>query len=143
MKKSYRRGINLTQKQAEMLDQFAEYSDNSLNETVRQFIDVAANRFVREILIWTKKDSLYPAMRIVLKDANVLYFKRFKGTGEIGDWISTFAIGMTVDEAVNWLTETKNCGYKEYVVKSEDTEIIIDDIKEICIETMDGDKKWY
>lgn len=143
MKKSYRRGVNLTQKQTEMLDQFAEYCNISLNETVRQFIDIAANRFVREILVWTKNDNLYPNLRIVLKDANITYFKRFKNTGEVGDWVSTFAIGMTVDEAVNWLIENKNGGYKEYMVKFEDTEISVDDITDICIETMDGDKKWY
>lgn len=141
MKKSYRRGINLTQKQAEMLDQFSTYSDISLNETVRQFIDIAANRFVREILIFTKSDM---TKRIILKNANVIYFKRFKDTDEPGDWVNVFAIGMTVDEAVNWLTETKNCGYKYYVVKFEDgTEIPVDDIVNIYIETMDGDKKWY
>lgn len=136
MKKSYRRGVNLTQKQAEMLDQFSIYSDISLNETVRQFIDVAANRFVREILIFTKSDM---TKRIILKDANVSYFKRFKDTDELGDWVDVFAIGMTVDEAVNWLIETKN-----YVVKFEDgTEISVDDIVHVYIETMDGDKKWY
>lgn len=136
MKKSYRRGINLTQKQAEMLDQFSTYSDISLNETVRQFIDIAANRFVREILIFTTSDM---TKRIILKNANVRYFKRFKDTDEPGDWVDVFAIGMTVDEAANWLNETKN-----YVVKFEDgIEISVDDIVFICIETMDGDKKWY
>lgn len=134
MKKSYRRGVNLTQKQAEMLDQFAKYSDISLNETVRQFINVAANRLVREILIWVK-DNKCPK-RIILKDAN----KRFKDTNEIGDWVSTFATGMTVDEVVNWLTEVKNCGYVEF---EDGTEISVDNITELCIETVDGDKKWY
>lgn len=142
MKKNYRRGVNLTSKQAEILDQFVAGSDINFNEAIRQFIDIAANRFVREILIWTKSDTLKPR-RIVLKDNNVRYFKRFKDTGEVGDWISTFAIGLTVDEVINWLTERQNCVYKEYVVEFEDTEILVDDITEICIETMDGDKKWY
>ena len=142
MKKNYRRGVNLTSKQAEILDQFVVGSDISFNEAIRQFIDIAANRLVREILIWTKSDIIKPR-RIVLKDNNVRYFKRFKDTGEASDWASTFAIGLTVDEVINWLVECKSWVYKDYVVEFEDTEILVDDITEICIETMDGDKKWY
>ena len=142
MKKNYRRGVNLTSKQAEILAQFVTSSDISFNEAIRQFIDIAANRFVREILIWTKSGTLKPR-RIVLKDNNVHYFKRFKDTNEIGNWVSTFTIGLTVDDVVNWLAEWKNCVYKDYVVEFEDTEILVDDITEICIETRDGDKKWY
>ena len=141
MKKNYRRGVNLTSKQAETLDRFVAGSGVSFNEAIRQFIDIAANELVHEVLIWTKYDNIKPR-RIILKNADVRYFKRFKDTSEAGDWASTFAIGLTVDEVVNWLTE-KNCGYKDYIVEFEDSEVLVNDITKICIETMDGDKKWY
>lgn len=78
MKKDYRRSINLTSEQVEILEYFSKYSGSSLSETIRAFIDKASNNLVREITISTKNGDF---RRIILKDANVTYFKRFNDTG--------------------------------------------------------------
>lgn len=127
--------VNITQEQAKILNQFAKYSKVSLNEAVRQFIGEASHNFVREITIWTKDVTKH----IILKDKNVYYFKRFNDTGEQGDWIDVFEIGMTAREVVEKLIECKNCEYKQYIVSFDDMEIPVDDIIGCVIETIDGE----
>lgn len=43
--------VNVTPKQKEMLQQYANYSDVRLNETLRKFIDTAGNDLVQKWLI--------------------------------------------------------------------------------------------
>lgn len=135
MKKDYRRSINLTSEQVEILEYFSKYSGSSLSETIRAFIDKASNNLVREITISTKNGDF---RRIILKDANVTYFKRFNDTGDMGDWVSTFELGLTVNEVVNLLIDARNCEYKKYIVSFKDDEVCVDDIVTVGIETMDG-----
>lgn len=130
--------INVTPKQAETLEQYAKYNNISLNKTVCQMLDIACDNLVREVVIHTGKLT----KRIVLKDSNVYFTKKYLDDGDYWDNPSLFEIGLTVEEVVNWL-ECKNCGYKQYLILFEDIEIPIDDIVQFSIETMGGGKLCY
>lgn len=132
--------INVTPEQAEALEFYAKYSSTSLNEAVRQFIDEAGSILVKEMFIWTDKVRKW----ILLKDNNVCFFKRFNDTGEMGDWVETLSIGLTVKEVENMFIECKNCEYKQYIIAFEDgTEIPVDDIIGFRIRTMNGSTLCY